>query len=78
MSSQNMGKLMKEKNPSSGLGNTVRRFGRKVAGKIEQMGTKIGKDLFGSPELDKKQKEQGEKLNSEYSRRRGTSNGSMR
>ncbi len=60
------------------VGGAVRRFGRSISSGINKFGTKIGKDLFGSPELDAKQKAAGAALNSAYSKRRSTSDGSMR
>ncbi len=72
--------MAKAPTPFQMIGGGVRRFGRAIKSGINKVGTVVADDLFGSKENNDKQKEQGEKLNSEYSgrSRRSTSDGSMR
>ena len=62
--SKPIGKVLDSK-----VGKGMVKVGNTITGGINKFGTKIGKDLFGSPELDKKQREDAKKLNQEYSGR---------
>lgn len=55
------------KNYAKNVAGGAKIVGGAIKNKINKIGTRMADDLFGSPELNKKQREAGAKLNREYS-----------
>lgn len=66
--SKPVGKVLDSKVGKVGIriGNAITGAPKKIASGINKLGTKLGKDLFGSTALDAKQRKAGSALNDKY------------